>query len=495
MQKAMKWRWVFLIACALLAPVCASATTYYIDFADGNDGHNGTSKATPWKHTPGMQNCTANCGSRAPVPGDSVIFKGGVTWDSTCWSWVLPSSGTLGNPIYYGVDQSWFTGANWTRPIFDGGMVVPTVASLLRVNSVSNLTFDNIEMKNLLASNSEGPAFLHLDTAGDILMENLYLHGWDLQEPGNPNDGAHGAVYVSPGLGGNIVDHTTISNTEFSTTHNNGVAIKAVDVLSFSTVHDVSSFCLGCVTVHDSTIYDIDYPTKDFDLSYHTNGHYMIGSGAADYNNLYYNFEANAAPIYPNTGNGGSGNCLDWTQYVYNNVVIIGSNRVPIAIDANPATTQNNVAFCGAVFVYNNTIQANGTLTAIRSSGWTNSFTTVALKSLTVQNNHIINAAGTDQNCFSITCDSTDRAPQTLVYNHTVFQTNAAASAQGYSRANNYSPALPTNGTVGMGVAHTNLFDKDIRGVIRPQTRWDVGAYEFSSARPNPPANVQSAIH
>jgi hypothetical protein len=52
-------RIVVLLSCLLLTG-SAFATTYYIDYVSGNDSNNGTSKATPWKHAPGMQGVVNN---------------------------------------------------------------------------------------------------------------------------------------------------------------------------------------------------------------------------------------------------------------------------------------------------------------------------------------------------------------------------------------------------------------------------------------------------
>ncbi len=60
-----------------------SPATYYVDFASGSDESSGVSKNSPWQYAPGMSGCSSNCSSITLNPGDSVIFKGGVTWDST----------------------------------------------------------------------------------------------------------------------------------------------------------------------------------------------------------------------------------------------------------------------------------------------------------------------------------------------------------------------------------------------------------------------------
>src|ERR1035441_3666780 len=84
------------------------AATYYVDYANGNDGNNGTSKTTAWKYAPGMYSCSAVCNSTALKPGDSVVLKGCVTWHNESFPWEPSFSGSNGSPIYYGVDKTWW---------------------------------------------------------------------------------------------------------------------------------------------------------------------------------------------------------------------------------------------------------------------------------------------------------------------------------------------------------------------------------------------------
>ena len=55
--------------------------------------------------------------------GDHFVFKGGVTWPQGVFPLSPPEgaegSGAAGNPDYYGVNKSWFTGASYTPPVFD----------------------------------------------------------------------------------------------------------------------------------------------------------------------------------------------------------------------------------------------------------------------------------------------------------------------------------------------------------------------------------------
>src|ERR1019366_1064918 len=66
----------------------------------------------------GMANCTGACASYTPLAGDRFILRGGDTWTSTSMPWTWGSwAGTSGSFIYIGVDQTWFTGGSWARPI------------------------------------------------------------------------------------------------------------------------------------------------------------------------------------------------------------------------------------------------------------------------------------------------------------------------------------------------------------------------------------------
>src|SRR3989338_10692477 len=112
----------------LLLTAGAWATTYYIDWADGADTNDGLTKSTPWKRAPGMQGCSNNCAvyqtahnsSDTTGAGNQFILKGGVTWPNTVLSWDWNhGGGTEGNPIYIGVDMTWYSGSSFARPIID----------------------------------------------------------------------------------------------------------------------------------------------------------------------------------------------------------------------------------------------------------------------------------------------------------------------------------------------------------------------------------------
>jgi len=102
---------------------------WFIDFTGGADTNTGVDEAHPWKHVKGMVGAASTALAHTPVAGDGFIFKGGVTWDQTIGRWDLTGSGNSSNPIYYGIDLTWFTGGSFTRPIFSAGGVANTYDS------------------------------------------------------------------------------------------------------------------------------------------------------------------------------------------------------------------------------------------------------------------------------------------------------------------------------------------------------------------------------
>jgi hypothetical protein len=113
-------------ALALIAVILLSsplwAATYYVDFDKGNDAHSGTSPDLPWKHAPGDNNAADKPRAAALAPGDTVFFKGGVTYRGSI---EIPASGKEGKPITYkgngwGTDKAVLDlsapfGETWTR--------------------------------------------------------------------------------------------------------------------------------------------------------------------------------------------------------------------------------------------------------------------------------------------------------------------------------------------------------------------------------------------
>lgn len=94
--------------------VGGNGTTYYVDFASGNDANSGKSTTQAWKRAPGDTASTANSAAAVLKGGDTVRFKGGIAYRGTI---VLKQSGDVGNPIIYtgtgfGTGQAIWDGAD-----------------------------------------------------------------------------------------------------------------------------------------------------------------------------------------------------------------------------------------------------------------------------------------------------------------------------------------------------------------------------------------------
>ena len=79
-----------------------SAASYWIDYAAGSNSAAGTSASTAWRHCPGDPAATGNPAVASLAPGDTVIFKGGVSYVLTGATGIsLRWNGLSGQPITY----------------------------------------------------------------------------------------------------------------------------------------------------------------------------------------------------------------------------------------------------------------------------------------------------------------------------------------------------------------------------------------------------------
>jgi hypothetical protein len=93
------------------APAVATAPkpTYFVDFAAGSDTADGRASASAWKHAPGDAAATGAPAAVKLVPGDVVLFKGGVVY---LGSLTIPASGQAMQPVVYDGNSAgtWGTG-------------------------------------------------------------------------------------------------------------------------------------------------------------------------------------------------------------------------------------------------------------------------------------------------------------------------------------------------------------------------------------------------
>lgn len=97
---------------------------YYVDCGNSlgtsSDSNNGTTKTTAWIHAPGM---TGAIMTYTHANGDRFIFHGGSTCPQAYLPWTFTNHGTSGNPDYYGVDTTWYSGTNSGHVTTSGTLV------------------------------------------------------------------------------------------------------------------------------------------------------------------------------------------------------------------------------------------------------------------------------------------------------------------------------------------------------------------------------------
>jgi hypothetical protein len=498
-------RFAILLGCISVAG-SAFATTYYIA-TNGSDSNNGTSTSTPWLHAPGMSGCSGNCAAKTPQAGDRFILRGGDTWHYNSAAgvkglpWSISGTGTSANQIYYGVDQTWFSGSAWSRPILNGDNPTSRTAvgscgagNASNANMVGDNTtwgvIDDFELLGLCWSHNPNPyygdAFITVDSH-NTTYKNIYIHGW-----------THTAGAASQGVG-------WAGSTDGRVTHWDSVVVDGSD----SDPKSLCSICFNAYDVHNSV------------FRYNSN---MVGNGGKSiYNNL---FEYIQEPY-----DSAHGNVMEWNNeaggtgnYVYNNLVRHVSTAVTFWVC--PSGSNNDYYFNNVMYDVASQMWDFDKGSAVCGGGGTGNF---------VNNTFVggqIGVSGTWNSRFDsnhMINSSALGSPLTLV--NQIVATEAAAASYGYSATSSYAPTSEncngnasasgcpidrgTNltsvcnaigGTVGASLckdttlgpnynAVTHRVNGTVRApVSRPSTgAWDAGAFQYSSQTtpaPNPPTGL-----
>ncbi len=546
---------------------------YYI--ADsGSDSNSGTSESSPWLHAPFMPSASGgaaalqNSLNGTAAAGLGFIFKGGDSWHFgnsgaspyTGGTWEFNTgtlwSGTSSNPIYFGVDSAWYSGASWARPILTadnppcgpgtvGGNCnaytanywqqyyvnscsygIANGSNMLDVSWISYYVFDNFEMTGICMSSTGQPFSSNSYVAynnphGEHVFENLYIHGWS-------HTSFAGANGSSACTGSNVCMDTYA----FAGTPNNGIPSEKI---LFSVVDGADSdpVALGAAF---APWYDVEYSA----FRYTSQG--LIRQLHTFHDNLYeYFFENGHSNVLENTAEWGG------TNVVYNNVFrhleeTGGTNGAGIWLEPAVGATDyffNNVVYAegqmelynvgntegvgniGTQVVFNNTMDftsGTGDDIACQPGGYANP--------LVATNNHFITETGG----ISSTCNGQTTTTTNLSQNH------AAASSNGFASSQTIvdSPTSSSSPTVGKGTNQQVLCSAILAagatdpslsaaaascsrdttyGVVyntsthtvsapgrttnaRPgSSSWDIGAYEYSnSPSPAAPTTVKATV-
>ena len=427
-----------------------SPMTYYVDHDSGFDGNSGISKTSAWQHAPGMYPCSLNCALIPLSAGDSVIFKGGEIWDHYSFPLTVTVSGTNANPIYYGVDTSWFSGSQWTRPVFDLSGTVWTSAPIL-LDSIQNAVFDNFEIGNeRVDSLNKWPprGGITVEASANVTIQNCYIHGWSIQDPTNvSDDNPFGGIVFFDGSQGGTVRNCTLDGSPFNDSgkgiwggtyiHNNTVENVPVGISTADPAADVSG----------NQIFDVTYSA---DPTVASNAVVIVGGGNI-YNNIIHDLVPSASALSLQASAAGSGN----TQSAYNNLIWNpGSGPAVVIVPGSNSGTPSVQS------ILDNTIAGGASACIGVEPGLSSS------ASLTIQNNQCIsdetnapawcwNAANGDANCGSV---------GSLTFQNNVLMSSSVATSQGYTIADSFQPTSSGNGTVGS----RSEFEHELRHVRHP---------------------------
>lgn len=510
--------------------------------ANGSDSNAGTSEASPWLHAPGMGSCSGTCASVTPAAGEGFIFRGGDTWHASsgtpmiCGSgpcqWTWNWSGSSSSPIYVGVDQSWYSGGSWARPVLsmdnpltnsNPGSCTHDDSNISGVN-VSNqnyVTFDNFEFSGKCwAGNVNNNSVAYFFRTGtNITIENAYFHGWTLA--GTAFDG-DAAISGSGGAGAskNVVASVVIDGSDSTLGTTSSACANAVNGAPCNSgwgiqgdCYDVHSSvirytsnaieCSNITYVHDNLI-ENTYATLDgmsngvqgphpntleTDTGYSGQSFYL-------YNNVIIDNAANVT-LWPQAA----------THYIFNNVIFNSTTSAPNCIMLSPVGNSGGSSAATA-YVYNNTVDNQGNGCEVQFYGQSGNSTTAWVGGTAYfENNHFVGFGnpGTLSNTYTF-----GPAASGNISNGggQVFQSESTANGQGYTASNDYAPTSDTDATVGAGTnassfcssmpysAASTACQSGLAGVsyntsshsavanqaaARTASAWDAGAYQFGN--------------
>ncbi len=462
-------------------------TDYYIDFEEGNDTNPGT-KSRPWQRHPYMKGWEGKEYSHAP--GSRFIFRGGVTWNSTCFPMAINNGGIKGKMDFYCADAEWKKKEPFTKPVFDGEYRCNSLIHFTQTSGFTNI--ENLELKRIRIS-SDTLGWLVYSSVGvsDLRIARCLLHDWRIDHE-RTTDGQRGGIHFSDagGLPDNLcVEHCRIHNMDGGymdagnknvlVPHSGGVALRSVQKAVFDTIHHVSSvFLHGGELVHDCYVHDV---VPSYHKEYHTNGFYLdqwmtppCTRPSFFFNNKIINARIGGSPIFPILWGSPPGTGQSVRFYIFNNLIMGGNPPYGITIGSAPNMEDlGSGGIAAYYYLFNNTIEIPNNTGCGRTARRTGEQIPKVIKSL---NNFGI-FDGANPWMYS--------ASDSVVESNNLCLTHAEAEKMGYTAPNSYRPATAQAQTVRAGIDLSDLFDipypidTDIDGGKRIEKKWDIGAYQY----------------
>jgi hypothetical protein len=358
------------------------------------------------------------------------ILRGGDTWSSSnfgaTWKW----SGTTTNPIYIGVDQAWYSGSAWSRPIWTcGGSSVCSsdTGAYLGLGGTSNVIVDNIEVTGLFIPATQTHSYAYFAGCGlNEVYENIYAHGWVYH--GTTNATQTVALWnTNGGCGKPFTIRYTVSDG-IDSTQNIGLAVyPAAPIYYGNYVRYMPTGVDGCGdNWHDNVF---EYMTTTVlaahqDGFQHNGGCFSTSGPSLIYNNVLRHFTLSqfggAGHYWINgLGPGGQGQ-----TYFFNNI------EYDTTYGNNVNTGGHAIQNYGTIYFFNNTIQCGWDSQMAQCVVGSN--TGATLNMLLTDNHWIQGTTATPLSCTNNpggTCSQTNDLMQTL----------AQANEQGYSETSAYA--------------------------------------------------------
>lgn len=341
------------VATAMIAAARVWASTYYIDYEQGVDTNGGHDKASPWKRHPFMQGFA---GSYSHSAGDVFVFKGGVIWPNEALGMIIKVGGDDQAADRYQNDKTWYSGKEWSRPVFDmSRKSIVGDGPIVVTDKASNIVIDGFEIRNQrIDGTARGKAGLAVNgTNAKISLLNCYIHDWWVASPTVTPDHDFGGIYVV-GATNSVIDSCIVRGAEVD-----GFPGKYSGIgLRISSSNSIVRNCefsftpngiLGSGEIHDTVVHDIfaSYDSGSNVLTptngRHANGVYLFGA-ATFYNNTIRSIVAPGAPVlFPAAGWNGSSSRVD----IFNNVI-----QGNIHLNADGMTATNTATY----HIYNNLV-------------------------------------------------------------------------------------------------------------------------------------------
>ena len=440
----------FIGVLSSITTMSARGSTYYIS-AEGSDLNGGTDKDNPWQHAPGMPDCNAACSAATPKPGDRFIFRGRDTWHTSVgkvrgmpWTWTW--SGTTTDHVYIGVDNTWFSGSSWARPILH--MDNPSSTERPESCSYDDSDITGVSLENVRYVDFDGFEFTGKCWGGTprgasifrsgsyITVSNSYFHGWTMTTHAG-NDTHYMISGAGSGTTGNVVASNVFDGSDSSLGTTPG---KSSGFAIYAECYDVhgnvfrhvsnGAVCSNLTHVHENLFEYMYNPVE----RHFAHGNVVESLGGLEQGTTYF---------YSNVVRHTAEGVTVWLQasilYVFNNVFYDIGNPINCLMQNPPGFRAG--AGVATSYIYNNTFESPCHLNFNAANSTTPSWS----GSVYFGNNHLVGyssvAAGIG--CRSAaSCYLNDQGGNVL-------QSKAKAAAEGYATANGYAPASGSAATIG----------------------------------------------